>query len=80
MSELINFYQLRFHKTMQDNAVVFSMASSAYKIKLNLSLNMIISLINILNKRGPTFEPCDTLVLGDTIEEFLSPICTYCLQ
>ena len=41
---------------------------------------MIVSLIDIFNKRGPTFEPCDTPVLIDTIEELISPICTYCLR
>ena len=40
---------------------------------------MIISLINILNKRGPTIELCGTLVLIDSIEE-LTSICTYCLR
>ena len=29
---------------------------------------MIISLINLLNKRGPTIEPCGTPVLIDSME------------
>ena len=59
-----------------DSTVAFSVVSSAYKIKLNLSLDMIISFINILNKRGPTIEPCGTPVLINTIEEIISSICT----
>ena len=63
-----------------DSIVAFSVVSSAYKIKLNLSLDMIISLIHILNKRGPRIEPCGTPVLIDMIEELISSICTYCLR
>ena len=41
---------------------------------------MIISLINILNKRGLTNEPCGAPVLIDSIEELTSSICTHCLR
>ena len=41
---------------------------------------MIVSLINMLNKRGPTIEPCGTPVLIDSIEELTSSICTHCLR
>ena len=45
-----------------DSTVAFSVVSSAYKIELNLSLDMIISLIHILTKRGPRMEPCGMLM------------------
>ena len=38
------------------------------------------SVIQVLNKRGPRIEPCGTPVLIDTIEELISSICTYCLR
>ena len=60
--------------------VEFSVVSSAYKIKENLALLFIISLIKILKSRGPMTEPCGTPIDIGLILETISPICTNCLR
>ena len=39
------------------SSVELSLVSSAYKIKLNLVLDLTMSLINMLNKSGPRIDP-----------------------
>ena len=41
----------------KDSSVELSVVSSAYKIKLNLVLDLTMSLINMLNKSGPRTDP-----------------------
>ena len=41
----------------KESSVELSVVSSAYKIKLNLALDLTMSLINMLNKSGPRIDP-----------------------
>ena len=60
--------------------VEFSVVSSAYKIKENLELLLMISLITILKNKGPMTEPCGTPINIGLTWESISPICTNCLR
>ena len=60
--------------------VEFSVASSAYKIKENLALLFIISLIKLLKSRGPMTEPCSTPIDKGLILETIFLFCTNCLR
>ena len=42
---------------LKESSVELSVVSSAYKIKLNLVLDLTMSLINMLNKSGPRIDP-----------------------
>ena len=52
--------------------VEFNVVSSAYKMKLNFLLDLIMSLIKILNNKGPTIEPWGTPVLIDCMDDLTS--------
>ena len=58
--------------------VEFNVVSSAYKMKSNFLLDLIMSLIKILNNKGPTIEPWGTPVLNDCMDDLTSSIFTYC--
>ena len=46
-------------------------------MKINLLLDLIMSLIKILNNKGPTIEPWGTPVLIDRMDDLTSSIFTY---
>ena len=50
-------------------AVVNNVVSSAYMMNLNLSLHVMISLIYIVNKRGPSMDPWGTRVTTFTLSD-----------
>ena len=60
---VVNLQKSPYFKTLH--------VSPAYKIKLNFLLDLIMSLIKILNNKGPTIEPCCTPVLIDCIQHFV---------
>ena len=60
--------------------VEFSVVSSAYKIKKNLELLLMISLITILKRKGPMTESCGTPIDIGLSWETISPICTNYLR
>ena len=60
--------------------VEFSVVSSAYKIKENLELILMILLIAILKSKGPMTEPYDKPIDIGLTWETISLICTNCLQ
>ena len=59
--------------------VELSVVSSAYKIKENLELLLMISLITILKSKGPMTEPCGTPIDIGLTWETIFPICKNCL-
>ena len=60
----------------KDSRVEFNVESSSYKIKLNFALDLIMSLMLILNNNGPIIDPCGTPVVIDSTADFTSPIVT----
>ena len=60
--------------------VEFSAVPSAYMIKENLKLLLMISLITILKSKGPMTDPCGTPINIGLTSETISPICTNCLR
>ena len=59
-------------------AVVNNVVSSAYMMNLNLSLHVMISLIYIVNKRGPSMDPWGTPVTIFTLSDWIVSNTTYC--
>ena len=59
--------------------IKFSVVSSAHKIKKNLELLLMISLITILKSKWPMTELCGTPIDIGLTWETISPICTNCL-
>ena len=54
--------------------VEINVVSSAYKMKLNFLLDLIMSLMKILTNKGPPIKPCCTPVVIDCIDDFTSYI------
>ena len=59
-------------------AVVNNVVSSAYMMNLNFSLHLMISLIYIVNKRGPSMDPWGTPVTIFTLFDCTVSNTTYC--
>ena len=60
--------------------VLVKVVSSAYMMKLNISLASAKSLIQIINNSGPRIEPCGTPVVIDKMFDFVLFISVYCLR
>ena len=71
---------ISFTVSPKTSSVEFRVVSSAYKIKLNLSLDLMISFIRTLNKKGPITDPWGTPDVMGCVEELTSPTITYCFR
>ena len=63
---------------VRDPSILTREVSSAYVMNLKTVLACDKSLIYIINKRGPSFEPFGTPVFIGKTFDFMSSICTNC--